>query len=108
MRPPLLTMEIKSMTSCLAMSELAAVAAAVVQTAAAVVQVWWDRRSHWAGTALEPGAVDAEPFPATNPGPVGVRIAVLPPAQVEISVFLPAGGGTASGLQGPVKENGPW
>ncbi|AJF70324.1 hypothetical protein SVTN_39580 (plasmid) [Streptomyces vietnamensis] len=108
MRPLILTMEIKSMTSCLAVSELAAVAAAVVQTAAAVVQVWWDRRSYRAGTALEPGAVDAEPFPATSRGPVGVRIAVLPPGQVEISVFLPAGGGPGLGPHGPVKENGPW
>ncbi|WP_225804596.1 hypothetical protein [Streptomyces sp. NK15101] len=96
------------MTSCLAVSELAAVAAAVVQTAAAVVQVWWDRRSYRAGTALEPGAVAAGPFPAASPGPVGVRIAVLPPAQVEISVFLPAGGGLGLGPHGPVKENGPW
>ncbi|MEV8628607.1 hypothetical protein [Streptomyces sp. NPDC051079] len=104
-------MEIKSMTSCLAVSELAAVAAAVVQTAAVVVQVWWERRSHRTGTALELGAVDAEPSPATGPGPFGVRIAVHPSVQtVEIAVFLTSGPAAAgpAGPQGPVKENGPW
>ncbi|MFC8983528.1 hypothetical protein ACFU3J_15955 [Streptomyces sp. NPDC057411] len=87
----------------MAVSELAAVVAAVVQTAAVVVQVWWDRRSYRAGTELEPGAVDAEPLPAPTPEPVGVQIAVLPSARVEISVYLPA-----RGPQGPVKGNGPW
>ncbi|MGW2016686.1 hypothetical protein [Streptomyces sp. NPDC001927] len=92
----------------LAVSELAAVVAAVVQTVAVVVQLYWHLRSYHAGTALGPEAAGAAPAPASAPGPVCVRITILPPAQVEISVTFPEGNGAGLGPRQAVKENGPW
>ncbi|MBT2439970.1 hypothetical protein J7E93_07515 [Streptomyces sp. ISL-36] len=102
------------MTSSLDWAGLATVIAAAVQSAAAVVQVYWDRQQRGAWMMQNP--VFGEPVPARVEHPthgslsVHVQIGVLQPSRPPVSVTVrvgEAGGMDAQSLPS-AKEHGPW
>jgi hypothetical protein len=102
------------MMSSLDWAGLAPAIAAAVQTAAAVVQVYWDRRQHGAWMTQHP--VFGEPVPArvehaTHGCPcVHVQIGMHQVSRTPVSVVVRVG--EAGGMDGqalpPAKEHGPW
>ncbi|MFH8717668.1 hypothetical protein [Streptomyces zaomyceticus] len=88
--------------------------AAAVQTAAVVVQVYWDRRRRGAAPAQCPAGCRL-PAPCAGhpeiamPG-VHVQIGVLPSAcgLVAVTVRAVQAGGVDGEMLPPAKEHGPW
>ena len=102
------------MMSSLDWAGLAPAIAAAVQTAAVVVQVYWDRRDRGAWMTQHP--VFGEPVPARvehaayGSLSVHVQIATTQTSGAAVSVIVRVG--EAGGVDGqalpPVKEYGPW
>lgn len=100
------------MMSSLDWAGLAPAIAAAVQTAAVVVQVYWDRRQRGAWMTQHP--VFGEPVPARAPRPAAGSLSVhvqldgvLQTSGTPVSVMVRVSGMDGQALPS-VKEHGPW